>query len=252
MKKRSIAALFSLLALCLAGCSATGVSGTDNEDAEEMTEDMSENIFNLDEGVIVTYCFADEDASEEDINNTVLNVTRRIKKYTDHCDYAVNGNQITFGISLDPEKYDMNELVTEIGRSGELLIFDEKNYDAWYMGGSYEAALTGADVVKADGILADDGTVRNYIVQLELTEEGAEKFAEFTTANIGKTTYIIFNDEVVSDPKVFDTVPGGRIVITGLDTQEDAESLAADIMAGALPLKLDLVEYEIIEAEEEE
>ena len=63
-------------------------------------------------------------------------------------------------------------------------------------------------------------------------------------------TYIIFDGDLIMSPKVIDPILNGELVIQGLESFEDAKRVEADVTAGALPLNLDLVDYEIMEAEE--
>ena len=107
-------------------------------------------------------------------------------------------------------------------------------------------------------ILLDSSDVKNseaeynegigqYVVVLNFSKEGAEKF-ETATANLVGQQMPIFMDEImVSCPIVNERISGGKAIITGMETEEQAEYLAALINSGALPFSLVLESHTIIE-----
>ncbi len=123
--------------------------------------------------------------------------------------------------------------------------------------GQTTAALTGKDVEKATaGLQQDENTGANqYVVSLEFTSEGAEKFANITKqcAASGKTLDIYVDDQLISSPGVGSEykntgITGGKAIISGSFTQESAEALANNIDAGALEYKLEQVSMESVKA----
>ena len=68
-----------------------------------------------------------------------------------------------------------------------------------------------------------------YVVQLTLTDVGAQKFADATTANVGKVCPIVYDDEAISTPRVKEAITGGSAVIDGMSSYEEAETLASNI-----------------------
>lgn len=245
MKKKIIVALSIVMIASLTSCSGISDLGRNVETTEQISEES------IEEGVIVTYRIVDKNPSDKIIEETIENISQRIKEYAGHSECVVNDDEITFWIELNPEEYDVEEFVYELGRSGELYILDEENYDLWSQGEEFEAALTGAEVKEATATMTTTSMAYNsYIVQLELTDKGTEKFADFTKANIGNSTYIIFDGELIMNPIVGEPIMNGQLVIQGLDSLEAAKKLAVYVLAGSLPLNLDLVDYEIIEAEE--
>ncbi len=243
-KKKTALALSLIMTACLTACSGSDNS-SNNEDTKEQISDET-----IEEGVIVTYKIVDKTPSDMDIEETIDIISDRISEYTRHSECVVNDDEISFGIELDPEEYDVNDLVYELGRSCELYILDEENYTLWSQGEEFEAALTGEDVKDAYAI-EDVSTDDNfYGVAVSFTDKGTEKFSEFTNANIDNTTYIVFDGELIMSPQVFDSVTDGQLLITGLDSYEDARDIQESLTTAALPLNLELVDYEIVESEE--
>ena len=79
-------------------------------------------------------------------------------------------------------------------------------------------------------------------VGIEFTEEGAQKFADLTSMNVGKTISILLDGEVLTAPRVNEPITGGKAVITGSRNLEEAHNLAVLLRSGALPVKVDIIE----------
>ena len=79
-------------------------------------------------------------------------------------------------------------------------------------------------------------------VAIEFTNEGAQKFADLTSANVGRTISILLDGEVLTAPRVNEPITGGKAVITGSRNLEEAHNLAVLLRSGALPVKVDIIE----------
>ncbi len=90
------------------------------------------------------------------------------------------------------------------------------------------------------------GQNQNYMVGIEFTDEGAEKFAALTTANVGRRIAILLDGEILTAPVVNEPITGGKAVITGSKTLEDAKNLAILLRSGALPVKVEVMEVRTI------
>lgn len=86
-------------------------------------------------------------------------------------------------------------------------------------------------------------------VAVDLTDQGAERFADLTAAAIGHKLAIMVDGRITSAPIVQDAIRGGRTVITmGRErdfeaAQLEAESLVADLRAGDQPVELDYIDH---------
>ena len=83
-----------------------------------------------------------------------------------------------------------------------------------------------------------DSNQAEYVVSFRLTSEGAKIFADATAANIGKTISIYLDDAELISPKVQSVISDGSGVINGMGSMERAQTIAAQIQSGALPLVL--------------
>jgi SecD/SecF fusion protein len=95
------------------------------------------------------------------------------------------------------------------------------------------ALVGGTDVKNANkGLDQASGAVT---VDLSMTTEGGEKWAQMTQNNVGKSVAITMDSVVYSAPRVNEAITGGNTQISGNFTIQDAEDLAGLLNGGALP-----------------
>lgn len=83
-------------------------------------------------------------------------------------------------------------------------------------------------------------------VSFRFNKVGAKKFAEATTANVGKRFAIVLDNEIISAPVIQTPITGGSGRITGDFTPERANDLALLLRAGALPAPLNVIEEKTV------
>ena len=103
--------------------------------------------------------------------------------------------------------------------------------------------MTGSDLKNAKEQI-DNG--KKNVVAIDFTDEGAQKFADLTAANIGHRISITLDGEVLTSPVVNEAITGGKAVITGSQSLEEAKNLAILLRSGALPVKLKVLEVRTI------
>ncbi|NOZ92892.1 protein translocase subunit SecD [bacterium 3DAC] len=108
-----------------------------------------------------------------------------------------------------------------------------------------QVLLTGKDLVKAYAGV-DQNNSAYYAVYLEFNDEGAKKFAEITSKYLGKPIPIVLDGKVISAPVVQSVITGGKAVITGKFTLEEAKKLAALLQGGALPARVEIAEVRYV------
>ncbi len=252
MKKAKRNAILGLLAFALivAGVVYSVLYGAGDERIG-LAKDIPLGL-DLQGGVSVTYEIQEEDASDADVNATIDKLQRRVDHYSPDAEvYRQGDDRITVEIPVDTSKYDPNEILDSLGRPGKLEFLDPTNYQKFASGDtSYEAALTGSDVKNAEGGRTTDQTTGadEYIVSLQFTEEGGQKFSDVTAANVGQQIYIVYDNEVQSAPVVREQISGGSAQIDGMDDYEEANDLASTIKIGALPLTLKELSSQVVGA----
>lgn len=106
--------------------------------------------------------------------------------------------------------------------------------------------LTGKDLKSATvGFNSQTGQPE---VQLSFTSQGAKKFGDITSRNIGKPVDIVLDNQVISYPTVQTAILDGNAVINGSFTVDQAKALSTELQAGALPVPLTILEQRSIGA----
>ncbi|PYM22374.1 MAG: protein translocase subunit SecD [Candidatus Rokuibacteriota bacterium] len=101
--------------------------------------------------------------------------------------------------------------------------------------------LTGAELTRAE-VNADPNAPGNWQVSIEFTANGARIFGEITEQNVGRHLAIVLDGVLQSAPRINERIPGGRAVITGQFTVDEARDLAIVLRAGALPAPVTVLE----------
>ncbi len=189
-------------------------------------------------GVSITYQVVEENPTEEEMSDTIYKLQKRVEQYsTESSVYQEGTDRISIEI---PGVTDANAILDELGKPGSL---EFQTSDG-------ETVITGADVETASVRSGTDDLGNNeFMVELDLNDEGAEKFAEATAANVGDYIAIIYDDELVSYPTVNEAITGGVAYITGSFTYEEADSLASTIRIGGLSLELEELRSSVVGAQ---
>ena len=221
-------------------------------------------------GVSITYQVSKEDRNK--LDSTSLEATRgklekRIHNFsTEATAYKQGDDRITVEI---PGAYDADAVLKELGKPGSLYFCtktdtiptDEQLANKEYIqlkdtangqfDGYYQVWLTGETVADAKGQAAtDDKTgVNKNVVTLQFNSEGTTAFGNMTSQHVGETSYIIYDDEVLSYPTINQAITGGQAEISGKFTLEEAETLASNIKIGSLDLSLDELSHSVQSAQ---
>jgi preprotein translocase subunit SecD len=80
------------------------------------------------------------------------------------------------------------------------------------------------------------------VVNFNFDAQGARRFGDATKENVGKSLAIVLDGKVVSAPVIREPILGGRGIISGSFTVQQANDLALVLRAGALPAPLNILE----------
>lgn len=189
-------------------------------------------------GVSITYQAVDEDPTAEQMSDTIYKLQQRVQNYSTEAEVYQEGSD---RINIDiPGVSDANAILEELGKPGSLTFTDE----------NLNVLMTGDMVATAKaGMREGSGAqTQQYVVQLTLTDEGAATFAKITEENLGKRIAIVYDDQVISAPTVQTAITGGQCEITGMESYEAAENLAATIRIGSLSLELQELRSNVVGA----
>jgi len=104
--------------------------------------------------------------------------------------------------------------------------------------------LDGSDMTAANANQSHGSAY--YEISFVLSAEGATKFADLTTKNVGKQIAIVWGERVVSTATIREPIVGGVGQITGDFTAQDAKEIADVIREGALPLNLEILSVSFV------
>ena len=217
-------------------------------------------------GVSITYQAKDSNPSAEDMSDTVYKLQKRVEQYSTEAQVYKEGND-RIAVEI-PGVTDADEILNDLGKPGSLCFItqtdDDGNANFSNTGSGYALArsldeireagsvvLEGTDVKDAQGgaFQSDKNSSREYAVSLTLTDEGKTKFAEATEANVGKQIAIVYDNQILSAPKVNEAITGGQAQITGMSDVEEAQNLASYIRIGSLSVELEELRSSVVAAQ---
>lgn len=108
-----------------------------------------------------------------------------------------------------------------------------------------QPTLSGSHIVEANQSV-DVGGSGEVEVNITMDQEGARKWAEVTSANVGREFAIVLDGEVVSAPTINQAITGGRSRITGGFTVQEAQDLASKLEVGRLPSVPRIIQESIV------
>jgi len=80
------------------------------------------------------------------------------------------------------------------------------------------------------------------VVSIDMNSRGARLFEEITSSSVNRQLAIILDNTVYSAPRINERIPGGRAIISGSFTAEEARDLAIVLRTGALPAPVEIAE----------
>jgi preprotein translocase subunit SecD len=111
----------------------------------------------------------------------------------------------------------------------------------------YQAIVNGADLVPDQLGVVLDNVNNQPQVAFQLQGEATQRFAQYTSANVGKYACIVLDNVVQSCPVINSAIPDGQGVITvGGGGIEEANRLVNLLRYGALPVSLKVVQSNVI------
>lgn len=106
-----------------------------------------------------------------------------------------------------------------------------------------KSELDGRNINKAHANFGKNG---NPVVNFGLDKSGTAAFAQITADNVGKRLAVIIDEAVITAPLIRESINQGSVEISGDFTLEDVKNLSASLRAGALPVKLEVIEEKLV------
>ncbi len=164
-----------------------------------------------------------------------------------------------------PGVTDVSEAVKEIGKT-PLLEF--RLVDEIALANSYATTTATGTVPLPEDPFIDTGLTGRYlasaalefaggnggqlsnepIVSIVFNAEGAALFETITRDHTGQSLAIFLDGEMISSPRINEAIVGGRAIISGGFTPEEARELAKNLNFGALPVPIELASTQTVGA----
>ena len=254
MKKNNAIVTLLCILLVLAGVVYVDIFGV-NPEGDGSASDINLGL-DLAGGVSITYQVVGEGTpSATDMSDTIAKLQKRVENYsTEAIVYQEGTDRINIEI---PGVGDANAILQELGRPGTLYFIAQtdpegntnysqqtvQNYDGSY-GYAYVLNKTIDELLENGSILVQGTDVQDaragstrtndslqnvvYAVDLTMTEEGREKFAQATQNAYEKheTLAIYYDGSIISAPTVEAAITDGNAQISPMESYERAENLA--------------------------
>lgn len=201
----------------------------------------------------------DYDATDEQLESAKAIIELRMisQGITDYELYADKNSDriiVRFPWKSDEKDYNAVEAIDEISSTAQLTFRPGNSYADTEVGSDgsyvYKTPTGDTETILMDGSMVESAEARvyqgedgtsQYVVSLEFTEEGKQKFGEITQEYVGQTISIWMDDIMISAPNVNSAITDGKAQIEGTFTATEATDLANKISAGALPFQLETV-----------
>ena len=235
--------IVAILILVFAAAAFVGVRYYDGDIQKTAIKGLSDIRWGIDirGGVEATFKPADDiDATDEQLDSAKSIIETRmvsngITDYEIYADYGSDRIIVRFPWKEDDTEFDPVAAVNELAATAKLT-FRNPNGETVMDGSAVEKATAGIDQSQGSG-------TGKYIVQLELTSEGAQTFADVTQQYLNQQIGIYMDDTMLSNPTVQSAITDGHAQITGNFDAESATKLANQINGGALPFSLEAASY---------
>lgn len=256
--------IVALLILAFTFTSVFGISYYNGDNKNTVFKGIGDIRWGIDirGGVEATFKPADGyDATDEQLESakSIIELRMVSQGITDYELYADKGSDriiVRFPWKSDDTEHNAVEAINEISSTAQLTFRPGKEYETTDVdsngeyvyktpkGDTEQTLMDGSSVKSAEAqVYQDNNGEAQYVVSLELTDDGAKTFEEITTTYLNKTVSIWMDDIMLSAPTVQATISNGKAQISGSFTADEATALANKINAGALPFQLETANY---------
>lgn len=188
-------------------------------------------------GVYVEYSAKAPEGSEADFESLLNGTMAVIQKRLTDAGYAesnvqkigTDGIRVEIPTATDGARDEVAARNAVLDLIGETAKMEFRADDGTVImdGSMVKTAVAGYNSDKAD-----------YVIYFTLTDEGVKIFGDATAKMIGKTLSIYLDENLLIAPTVQSAITTGSGEISGMGSAERAQTIAAQIQSGALPMEL--------------
>ena len=210
-------------------------------------------------GVSVTYEATKADPTEQEMQDTVYKMQKRVEDIsTEASVYQEGANRVTIDI---PGVSNASEILQKLGQAGALqfvLYENIKGKDGKASPDEGEEVTFDAKDVEMDGKMISNATATTQqsatgatenVVKIDFTGKGTKTFGKVTGDHVNERLAIIYDNKLVSAPNIESEIADGTAVVHGgFDEFSEAEDMASTLRIGALPLELKNIHDNVVGA----
>lgn len=200
----------------------------------------------LEGGVYAVYEASGETPDDASMNGTVTQLTDMLTNqgYTEATVVREGTSRIRVEV---PDVDDPEEIFNIIGDPAELAFYHSEDAS---LSSDDEFLFSGDVVTNAVAAVSDN----QYVVNLTLNGQGAQIFANATSAHAGDGTFILICEThgddsatVISAATITQAITNGQAMITGGFTAKSAQTLADRIKSGTFSVPLSLIDCPVVD-----
>ena len=113
---------------------------------------------------------------------------------------------------------------------------------------SSNPAISGGMIQTPKAVVSEMGTdnAGQWVVNLDMTKEGRQKWSRFTGKHINRQVAIILDGKVFMAPFIRDQISSGATQISGFADMQEAKDIASVLKAGELPAPINIIQTNYI------
>lgn len=200
-----------------------------------------------------------EQPTDKDMSDTIYKMQKRVEtlESTEAAVRQEGNDRVTIDI---PGVSNSKQVLEELGKAGVLyfiLFTDLKTEDGGTPKEGDKVVYDKSKILMTGDMIGDaesgnrqaEGTGKTeHGVSVKFAGKGIKKFASITGEHINEQLAIVYDEKLVSAPKLVSEISDGECWISGSFTSESAGQLASTLRIGALPLELENIHDNVVGA----
>lgn len=231
-------AMFLLLILSITACSGKNIAQNQVKESEEIdeTDETDEEEINYREGSRVYRVLSEQEVTQEEMEDLLYKIQKRVEVYSTEAEVSAHTDAETGEKLIEiyiPEVVISDEDFAEIVSEVTLEFISDYGTE------SQKVWLTNEHIENVEAIVNDSTGIKDYGVKITFNEEGKELFAQATSELIGEKLTIVYDGNPISAPVIQAVITDGVAQITGLNSMEESENMAAVLRISNLKIELE-------------
>lgn len=224
-----------LLIMSVTACSKKEVA---QDPAKELEEAEQSEEINYREGAKVYRVLSEQEVTDEEMERLIYKIQKRLEAYSPEAE-VLEHTQAESGERLI-EIY-IPEVIMSDEDYQEILSDATLEFISGYGTESEKVWLTDEYIKEVQAEVVEDNLTGRieYAVMLTFDEEGTKLFAQATSELLGEHLTIVYDGNAISSPVIQAVITDGVVQITGLNSQEESENMAALLQMGKLEIELE-------------